>query len=206
MSPSDSLMLPCYQPPRIYRPHSFSFLKPGSMPDYKREYPMKQFRQRAGTKSAVNRLKNPFPGITAFDAVVRSLVQKNPLGCTSYMCAKRNHPPVEIVREMYTAKFAYLNPAGKQIGRGLDMYDSVEGYETGIASVISNMANIASHRGKVKHLPDADLFSVLMKCHDPDGELYFLSLARDRITLSSYKDDSIRERIEKWTDSVPALA
>jgi hypothetical protein len=166
---------------------------------------MKQFRQKAGTKSAVSRLKNQFPDIMAFDSIVRSLVLNNPLGCTSYMCAKRNHPPVEIVREMYTAKFMYLNPAGKQIGRGLDMYDSVEGYHNGIAAVISNMANIASHRGKVKHLPEADLFSVLLKCHDPDGELYFLSLARNRITLSSYTDDGIRKRIEQWSDSIPAL-
>jgi hypothetical protein len=51
---------------------------------------------------------------------------------------------------MDTAKFVYLNIKGKRIGTALDMYDSVEGYQTGIAAVISNMANIASHRGKVK--------------------------------------------------------
>jgi hypothetical protein len=167
---------------------------------------MRYFKPKPGTKSAVHILTTPFPDITAFDSVVRSLVLNNPLGCTSYMCAKRNHLPVEIVREMYTAKFVYLNTKGKQIGTGLDRYDSVEGYDIGIAAIISNMANIAAHRGKVRHLPGSDLFSVLMKCHDPDGELYFLSFARDRITLSSYKDDSIRKRIEKWTESVPALA
>jgi hypothetical protein len=168
--------------------------------------PMRYFKPKPGTKSATHIMKNPLSDIMAFDAIVRSLVRENPLGCTSYMCAKRNHQPVETVREMYTAKFVYLNPAGKQIGRGLDMYDSVEGYQTGIAAVISNMANTASHRGKVKHLPDADLFSVLLKCHDPDGELYFLSLARDRITVSSYTDDGIRKNAGKWADTVPALA
>lgn len=167
---------------------------------------MRLFRQRAGTKSAVCRLEKPFTDIIAFEAVVRSLVLKNPLGCTSYMRAKRNHPPVEIVREMYTSKFVYLNAAGKQIGRGLDMYDSVEGYQNGIAAVISNMANIASHRGKVKHLPGADLFSVTLKCHDPGGELYFVSISRNRVTLSSYSDDTIRKRVENWTAGVPELA
>jgi hypothetical protein len=146
------------------------------------------------------------PDIVVFDEIIRTLVLKNPLGCTSYTTPKRHHPPVEIVREMYTAKFAYLNPAKKQVGRSLDMYDSVEGYQTGIAAVISNMANIASHRGKVRHLPAADLFSVLLKCHDPEGEIYFLSIARDRITLSSYTDDRIRKNLEQWTDTVPALA
>ena len=165
---------------------------------------MKFFKPKPGTRSAVHILKTPFPDIIAFEAVVRSLVN-NPIGCTSYMCAKRNHPPVEIVREMYTAKFVYMNTQGKQIGSGLDRYNSVEGYQTGIAAIISNMANIASHRGKVKHIPESDLFSVLLKCHDPNGELYFLSIARDRITLSSYYDDAIRKRVGTWTDGVPAL-
>ena len=168
-------------------------------------YHMGYFKQKPGTKSVVRRLKRPFPDIASFTSVVRSLILENPLECLSYMSEKKNHPPLEIVREMYTAKFVYLNAAGKQIGRGLDMYDSVEGYQTGIAAVISNMANIASHRGKVKHLPGADLFSVTLKCHDQEGELYFLSLARNRVTLSTYTDDSIRKRVEKWTDSVPAL-
>jgi hypothetical protein len=167
---------------------------------------MPYFKQKPGTKSAFRRLKHPFPDLTTFNTVVRSLILKNPLGCTSYMSMKKNHPPLETVREMYTAKFVYLNAAGKQIGRGLDTYDSVEGYENGIAAVISNMANIASHRGKVKHLPAADLFSVTLKCHDSDGELYFLSIARDRVTLFSYSDDAIRKRVEVWSDGVPALA
>jgi hypothetical protein len=79
-------------------------------------------------------------------------------------------------------------------------------YETGVAAVISNMANIASHGGKVRHIPDADLFSVMLRCHDPNGEVYFLSIARNRVTLSSYSDDRIRKQVEKWTDGEPALA
>lgn len=167
---------------------------------------MTQFRQKMGTKSAIHRLIKPVPDIITFEAVVLSLIMKNPLGCTSYRSVKKHHLPVEKVREMYTAKFVYETPEGKRIGRSSEVYDSVEGYQTGIAAVISNMANIASHRGKVKHLPEADLFSVLLKCHDSDGEVFFLSLARDRITLASYTDDAIRHKLEAWSDSVPALA
>jgi hypothetical protein len=107
---------------------------------------------------------------------------------------------------MYTAKFVYIDPKGKRIGSGSEVYDSVEGYQTGIAAVISNMANIASHRGKVRHITEADLFSVTLKCHDPNDEIYFLSLARDRLTLSSYNDDEIRKQVGRWIDNVPALA
>ena len=166
---------------------------------------MAQFNQRAGTKSAIRRLENPFPDVMAFDTVIQSFVLKNPLGCTSYRSAKKHHPPVEKVREMYTAKFVYLNVSGKRIGNSLDMYNSIEGYQYGIAAVISNMANIAAHGGKVRHLPGSDLFSVTLKCHDPDGGIYFLSIARDRVTLSSYSDDDIRTRAGMWADGVPAL-
>jgi len=44
------------------------------------------------------------------------------------------------------------------------------------------------------------------KCHDLKGDLYFLNIARDRVTLSSYKDDQIRYRVEMWADGVPGLA
>jgi hypothetical protein len=167
---------------------------------------MTHFNQKPGTKSAYRLLKKPFPDVAAFDAVVRSLIMNNPLGCTSYFSGRKNHPPCQKVREMYTAKFVYENTDGKRIGTGQEMYDSVRGYEYGISAVISNMANVAAHRGTPRHIPDADLFSVIIKCHDAGGELYFLSVARDRVTVSSYTDDGIRKRVERWSDSVPELA
>jgi hypothetical protein len=60
---------------------------------------MAVFKERTGAKSASRHLKNPFPDLAAFDAVVRLLIMKNPLGCTSYMMRKKNHRPVEKVRE-----------------------------------------------------------------------------------------------------------
>ena len=166
---------------------------------------MAVFEERTGAKSAVRHLKRPFPDLAAFDAVVRSLIMKNPLGCTSYMMGKKNHRPIEKVREMYTAKFVYRNTNGKRIGIGLDMYNSIEGYENGIAAVISNMANLAAHGGKIRRMPDADLFSVTLKCHDPELGFYFISIARDRVTVSSYSDNAIRKRVEQWSDGVPGL-
>jgi hypothetical protein len=167
---------------------------------------MTHFNQKPGTKSTFHILKKPLPDLNAFDAIVRSLVMDNPLGCTSYRTRRKCYPPVEKVRERYTAKFMYEDPNGKQIGTGQDMYDSVEGYQYGIAAVLSNMANVAAHRGKARHIPDNDLFSVILKCHDPDGELYFLSIARDKVTVSSYTNDEILRLVARWTDGIPALA
>jgi len=166
---------------------------------------MTEFRVKPGSKRSFYRLKAPVPDIETFNAIVRSLMFGNPLGCTSYHARLRNHPPIQKVREMYTAKFEYRNAKGKRIGTTIEMYDSTDGYETGISAVIANMANREAHRGKVKHLPAADLFSVMLKCHDPGDGLYFLNIARDRITLTSYSDDQIRKKVEAWTDGIPAL-
>jgi hypothetical protein len=166
---------------------------------------MSHFNQRPGTKSAVHDLKTPISDITAFDTIVRSFVRQNPFGCVSYYHKKKHHPPVEIVREMYTAKFVYDDEDGKRAGTGQETYNSVEGYQYGIAAVLSNLANFSAHKGKARHNPSSDLFSVILKCQDPSGEYYFLSLARDRVTLASYEDNAIRKKVEEWTDSVPVL-
>lgn len=166
---------------------------------------MPDFRSRPGTTTTAYRLKKPIANIAAFSAILRILVYDNPLGCIRHGHFRKGIPPVRKVREMYTAKFEYRNAEGKRIGTTIEMYDSVEGYETGIASVISNMANIASHRSKPRHLPEKDLFSVMLQCHDPSGERYYLNLARYRFTLSSYSDPRIRERVEAWVTGVPEL-
>jgi hypothetical protein len=112
-------MTPINRPPRIYRSPTFSNdqascacpglilsgTRPSAIPGRKRgnndTIPQKsrdeEFRPPA---------EKPFPDVMAFDAVVRSLILNNPLGCTSYRSVKKHHPPVEKVREMYTAKLS----------------------------------------------------------------------------------------------------
>ncbi len=60
--------------------------------------------------------------------------------------------------------------------------------------------------GTAAHATDSDSFSAALKCHDANGEVYTLSLSRNRLTLSSYTDDAIRTTVEAWADAVPALA
>jgi hypothetical protein len=84
------------------------------------------------------------------------------------------------------------------------MYISVEGYRYGIAAVISNMANVAAHSGKARHDPANDHFSVTLKCHDPAG-MFFLHISRERLTVSSYEDDAILDRVRQWAEGIPAL-
>ena len=167
---------------------------------------MAVFREKTGTKSAVLYPKNPFPDIGAFSVFVRDIIVKNPFGCTSYMTGRKNHPPVEKIREMYTAKFVYLDKNRVQVGSGSEIYHTLDGYEDGIAAVVSNTANALAHGGKAKHIPDADLFSVTLQCHDPDGTLWFMSIARDRVAISAYKDDAVKKRVGEWAKTVPGTA
>ena len=166
---------------------------------------MAPFIQKPRQKSAVRQLKDPFPDIGAFAAVIRSLILANPFGCTSYRSARKNHPPVEKLREMYTAKFVYRDADGTWIGKTFETYHTVEGYQYGIHAVLSNMANAAAHGGRPEHVPAGDLFSVTLKCHDPGGELYFLSFARDHVTLSGYTSEEILAKVNAWAKGVPEL-
>jgi hypothetical protein len=166
---------------------------------------MAAFRQKTQRRSAVLYIPTPFPDIRAFTGFVQSVILKNPFGCTPYMTGRKSHPPVEKVREMYTAKFVYVDAGHRQSGSGSDIYDTLEGYEDGIAAVVSNTANALAHRGKAKHVPAADLFSVTLQCHEADDTRWLFSVARDRITLSSYSSDATRKRVETWAKTVPAL-
>ncbi len=166
---------------------------------------MADFHQSNQAKRAVRNLAGPIADIGAFDALVQEIIRNNPFGCISYHVPGKHHPPVEKVREMYTAKFVYEDGNGKRVGTGSETYSTIAGFQAGIAAVTSNLANIAAHSGAVRRNQSADTYAVTLKCHDPNGELYFLNLARYRVTISSYSDDSIRTRIEDWAEGVPAL-
>ena len=49
-------------------------------------------------------------------------------------------------------------------------------------------------------------FATTLRCHDPNGEIYFVNFSREQVTLTSYSDDAIRTKVETWADSVAALA
>jgi hypothetical protein len=167
---------------------------------------MVDFIENQAVKSAVRKLPDPIADLATFNAIVQSVITSNPFGCISYMAAGINHQPVEKTREMYTAKFEYVDTDAKRIGAGSENYNTMDGFNSGLAAVQTNTANINAHGGNVVRNPAGDTFAVTLKCHDPNGELYYVSLSRDRVTISSYEDDAIRVRIETWADGVTALA
>jgi len=167
---------------------------------------MADFAQKTNVKSAVRKLADPITDVTAFNAIVQSVILNNPFGCVSYMSSGVNHAPVEKTREAYTAKFVYENGAAVKVGSGSESYNTIAGLNAGITAMLANTANNTAHGGSALHDDAVDTFSATLKCHDPNGELYFVTLSRQQIGISSYEDDSIRTVIETWADGVPALA
>jgi hypothetical protein len=166
---------------------------------------MADFTQNSNVKSAVRNLANPIADVAAFDAIIQSVILNNPFGCVSYMSSGVNHPPVEKTRESYTARFVYQDTEAKKVGSGSESYNSITGLNAGIAAVLANTANVTAHGGTALHDTEGDGYSATLRCHDPNGELYFVTFSRERVTLSSYSDDAIRTVIETWADGVPAL-
>jgi len=167
---------------------------------------MADFVQNTNVKSAVRKLAAPIANVDAFNTIVQNVIANNPFGCVSYMNAGVNHPPVEKAKESYTARFVYQDNDAKSVGNGSESYNTMAGYNAGIAAVLANTANNAAHAGTPVHDSPSDSFSATLRCHDPNGELYQVNFSRQQVTISSYEDDAIRTKIETWADGVTALA
>ena len=167
---------------------------------------MADFTRKTNVKSAVRKLADPITDVAAFNTIVQSVITTNPFGCVSYMNAGANHQPVEKNREAYTAKFVYQDGDANRIGSGSESYNTMAGFTAGITAMLANTANNTAHGGSVYHDTEKDTFSATLKCHDPNGELYFVTISRQQVAVFSYEDDAIRTRIETWADGVTALA
>jgi hypothetical protein len=167
---------------------------------------MTDFVQSSETKRAVRKLTNPIADVAAFDAIVQSVITQNPFGCVEYMTAGETHPAVEKTKEAYTARIVYQDDDAVTVGTGTHRFNSLAGFTSGATALLGAAAITTAHGGTAAHDTDNDTYSVTIKCHDPNGEIYSLVLARDQVSLSSYESEDIRTKVETWADSVPELA
>jgi hypothetical protein len=167
---------------------------------------MADFVQNAEVKSAVRTLTTPIGDVTMFNTIVQSVIADNPFGCVAYMSAGENHPAVEKTREAYTAKLIYQDTEANICGTATHRFNSLEGFNSGPAALLADAALTSAHKGTPAHDSESDTYSVTLKCHDPNGEIFMVNFSRTRVALTSYTDDSIRTRVETWADSVDALA
>ncbi|MCX6690769.1 MAG: hypothetical protein NTW33_01635 [Methanoregula sp.] len=168
--------------------------------------PKRNFLHDSEAKITIRELANPIADIGSFDTLVSSVINENPFGCTAYTTDGQRHAPVEKVKEIYTARLVYEDADANVVGTSENDFNTVSGFNSGIAIIMANTALANAYGGICIHDPDADTYYAALRCHDANGELYYLALRRDSVTLVAYSDDAIRARFEAWADKIPSLA
>jgi len=110
------------------------------------------------------------------------------------------------VKESYVAKVVYQDTNAKTVGTENGKYTSIAGFNAGAAAILADTDLTAAHGGTpVRDTPN-ETWSVMLRCRDPNGEIYNITLTRKNMSLTSYSDDGIRTKIETWADTVAVLA
>ena len=166
---------------------------------------MADFIQTTNTKSAVRDLAVPIANITAFDALVQDVIDTNPFGCTAYVEGGVTIDPVVRSQERYDAKIVYENLEADKVGDVSVKTASVAAFGTAAAKVLADDALATAIGGTQSRNYAKDTFSCKLKCHDPSGEIYFVTFSRNKVRIYSYADDVIRETVETWADGKAEL-
>jgi len=167
---------------------------------------MADFVEKSVTKTAVRALSSPIADAAALNTIVNTLIAANPLGCTAYEVGGVTMDPVAKTREAYSARIAYENSEARTVGVISARAPSASAFETVKSTILANTALATAMGGDPVNLSEREGYSVTVRCHDPSGEVYFLTFTRDQVRISSYSDDSIVTVVEQWADTVPALA
>ena len=143
--------------------------------------------------------------MAAFDNLVQGVITNNPFQCVAYNAQGVNHPPVEAGKSGYTARVVYQDALAKTIAVITIRAPTIASF-TSVANHIVADTKIATAFGgtTVRDLAN-EKYAASLKCHDANGEIYFVNFSRQQVTLTSYSDEAIRSRVETWADTVTAL-
>lgn len=167
---------------------------------------MADFVSKSTVKSAERKLATPFATKAAFLTVVNTILADNPWACTPYTSGGESLPAVSKSSEYYSGKIIYENNDAKVVGTVSVKAPSSGGFDTCVSNTLANAALETAMGGVASHDNSEDNFSVTLKCHAANGELYNVRFSRDAVTVTSYEADSILTTIETWADTVPELA
>ena len=163
------------------------------------------FGQDSQDKIVMRVLANPIASVSAFNLIVQSVITDNPFACVGYTVDGENHDPVEKIKEDYTAQIFYKDNNGNIVGTTEIIYNSSAEYESGVATIPANTQLTIPQGGIAIHDSNHDTYSATLKCHDANGENYYVVFTRDYVMLAAYSDDSIRTGFETWANTVTSL-
>ena len=114
--------------------------------------------------------------------------------------------PVVRSQERYDAKIVYENLEADKVGDVSVKVASVAAFGTAATDVMDDDDLALAIGGTQSRNYAKDTYSCKLKCHDPSGEVYFVTFSRNKIRFSSYADDAIRDTVETWADGTPVLS
>jgi hypothetical protein len=166
---------------------------------------MADFTTSNTTKSAVRKIAAPLADVTAFDNLVQGVITNNPFQCVSYNAQGVNHPPVERSKQGYTARIIYQDADAKIIALITIRAPTIAAFTSVANQIVASTPIATALGGTPARDSDNEKYAATLKCHDANGEIYFVNFSRDQVTLTSFSDEAIRSRVETWADTVSAL-
>jgi hypothetical protein len=167
---------------------------------------MADFIETSNTKTATRELASTVADAEKFQNIIRSAIDNNPFSCVDYIHNSTSHTGVEINRESYTAKFVFEDNAAEKIGSLSIKCPTVSAMNNAISTILAYADLAAAIGGDPVRDADSDTYSCQLKCHDANGEIYYVTFSRETVRVSSYQDDAILAKVETWADTVAELA
>ena len=167
---------------------------------------MADFTTSTTTKSAIRNLTEPLADVTAFDNLVQGVIASNPFLCVTYNAKGVNHAPVERSREAYIARITYQDSDANLVGLVTIRAPTIAAFTAAANHLVANTQLATDLGGTPVRDTANEKFATTLRCHDANGEIYFVNFSREQVTLTSYSDEAIRSRVETWADTVAALA
>lgn len=167
---------------------------------------MADFETKSTTKSAVRNLAEPLADVTAFDNLVQGVITNNPFQCTTYNQGGSDHPPVERSRQGFTARIVYQDATAKTTAIITVRAPTIAAFTAAANQIVADTGLATALGGTAVRDLANEKFATTLRCHDANGEIYFVNFSREQVTLTSFSDDAIRSRVETWADTVPVLA
>lgn len=163
------------------------------------------FGQDSQGKIVLRELANPIADVSTFNLIVQSVITDNPFSCIGYTSDGNNHAPVEKIKEVYTARILYKDNNANIVSTSEETFNSTAEYKSGVAAILANTQLTSSQGDITSHDSKFDIYSATLKCHDVNGENYYIVFTRDDVILAGYSDDSIRTKFETWANTVASL-
>ncbi|QYZ78636.1 hypothetical protein E2N92_03950 [Methanofollis formosanus] len=167
---------------------------------------MADFVLSTTNKTSVRKLTAPIVDAATFNGIIEDILTNNPWGCTPWEGSGVSHPAVEKAAEAYTARIVYEDEFGDVLGNASARAPDLAGFNAAKTELLGNAALETAVGGTAVADSGRESYACRLRCHDANGEVYFVAFTRTSVRISSYEDDAISDAIETWADGVAALA